>query len=338
MRALVTGAAGFVGANLVRELLRDGVEVRAMVRKNGDLRNLADLDVEIATGDLTDAGSLAPLLRGCDVLYHVAALYGEGEAAARLMYAINAEGTRNILRAAQTAGVSRVVHTSTIGTIGRPANGENADESVEFNLWATSSHYARSKYMGERIALEMAHMGLPVVVVNPCAPVGKYDIKPSSTGRRVVDYLEGRMPSFLEGGINFIDVEDVARGHILAARNGTVGERYILGNVNLSLKQFLQLMREVSGQKAPNGGDDNPLRQLARRILKSTAHSSQPHLHSLTCDCSKAIRELSLSPTPIRFSLAKAVQWFRDNGYIQPRHSSQPAARTFSAGRNLWNS
>jgi len=315
MRALVTGAAGFVGSWVVKELLREGIEVRAFVRPQSDLRNLQGLQVELAYGDLRQRESVDRAVRGCQMLFHVAAFYSAREADAPLLYEINVGGTRNVLEAALEAGVEKVVHTSTIGTIGRPAKGGLPDESVAFNLWDTASHYVKSKYLAERLALAMARRGLPVVVVNPCAPVGPGDLKPSPTGRRIVDYLRGKIPPYPEGGINFIAVEDVARGHLLAAEKGRVGERYILGHQqgNLSRRQFLSLMERVSGIPRPREGPRTRIRRLFRG--KTRGHSPP----SLTADPSKALRELGLPQTPLEEAFARAVQWFVENGYAPGR-------------------
>jgi dihydroflavonol-4-reductase len=315
VRALVTGATGFVGMWVARFLLEEGTQVRVLVRPGSDRRNLAGLDVEIAEGDLRDPESLAEALAGCEELYHVAALYSTREEDGPLMYEVNVGGTKALLKAARRAGVRRVVHTSTIGTIGRPADGSLPTEETEFNLWEQGSHYARSKYLAETVALSMAQEGLPVVVVNPCAPVGAGDLKPSSTGQRIVDYLNGREPSYLEGGINFISVRDVAAGHILAARRGRPGQRYILGNAagNLMREDFYRLMERVSGVRPPRGRSRNPLRWL--RGASRAGRGYQPP--ALTCNPARAIRELGLPQTPLEEAFAEAVEWFRQNGYVR---------------------
>jgi dihydroflavonol-4-reductase len=314
----VTGATGFVGSAVVRSLLRRGVAVKALARRSSDLRNIAGLDVEVFYGDLCDEDGLARALRGCDVLYHVAAYYSTDEADAPMMYEVNVRGTKTVMRAALKAGVPRAVHTSTIGTIGQPMDGSLATEETPFNLWDTSSHYVKSKYLGEIAALAMNKQGLSVVVVNPCAPVGPRDIKPSSTGQRIVDYLNGRLPSFVPGGINFISVRDVAEGEVLAAERGRAGERYILGHRegNLSLSDFLALMEEVSGVKAPRMPRSWPSLWPVRRG-KPAGEASNFRPKALTCDPSKAIRELELPQTPLALAFAEAVAWFRDNGYVR---------------------
>jgi len=313
--ALVTGATGFVGMWVARQLLKENKAVRVLVRSNSDLRNLDGLKVEKVVGDLRDPESLHAALHGCDELYHVAAFYSTAEDDGSLMYEINVGGTKSLFKAACRAGVGRIVYTSTIGTIGRPADGSLPTEDDEFNLWDRSSHYARSKHLAETVALSMAQDGMPIVIVNPCAPIGAGDIKPSSSGKRVIDYLAGRTPSFLEGGINFVSVRDVAAGHLLAARRGQAGRRYILGNANANLtrEDFYCLMEQVSGVNRPREGGRNPLRRLRRR-MPARPRGTQPA--ALTCNPTRAISELGLPQTPINEALSEAADWFRENGYV----------------------
>ena len=331
-RALVTGGTGFVGSAVVRALLREGVSVSCLVRPTSDLRNLDWLDITIIEGDLSDVSLIRRALRHCQQLYHVAAYYGTRPEDAPKMFATNVEGSRNALTAAAEAGLSRIVHTSTIGTIGRPRASRLSTEDDLFDDWETASPYVRSKLEAERIALDLARDGAPIVVVNPCAPIGARDIKPSSTGKRIVDYLQGRVPSFSPGGINFVSVEDVAQGHLLAARHGRVGERYILGNAdgNLRLEDFLALMERVSGVRPPGHRRAwglvprtcglGVLRRGARKLLrKEAATPPAPKGYrpaALTADPSKAIRELGLPQTPLEVAFRRAIDWFRANGYV----------------------
>jgi len=327
----------------VRSLLQRGDAVRILARPTSDLQNVAGLDVEIAVGDLLDENGLIEALRDCTVLYHVAAFYSTAETDSQKMYEVNVRGTKTALRAALKAGVQRAVHTSTIGTIGQPMDDSLATEEMPFNLWDTASHYAKSKYLAEVAALSMCKSGLPVVVVNPCAPVGPRDIQPSSTGRRILDYLHGKIPSFVPGGINFVSVNDVAEGHILAAEKGRLGERYILGNCdgNLLLPNFLALMERLSGVKRPpsaarrrwGGLASWPILTRRRLVLRPAAagdgetsrfgqtksgskatHDFRPM--SLTCDPSKAIRELGLPQTSLETAFSEAIAWFKEHGYL----------------------
>jgi dihydroflavonol-4-reductase len=294
--------------------------VRVLARRSSDPANIEGLGVEVAYGDLLDEAALANALHGCDTLFHLAALYSTADADCQMMYAVNVRGTKAVLRAAQAEGIARIVHTSTIGTIGQPLDGSLATEDTPSDQRAMGSHYAKSKYLGEVVALGMARRGLPVVVVNPCAPVGARDIKPTSTGQRVVDYLQGRMPSYVAGGINFISVEDVAEGHALAAERGKIGQRYILGHRdgNLSLDAFLALMERVSGAKRPriSGGWRSTLHR--KRPRAATGKDGQQDLrpHALTCDPSEAIHELGLPQTPLESAFADAVEWFREHRYV----------------------
>jgi dihydroflavonol-4-reductase len=283
-------------------------------------------------GDLLDREGLTAALRGCDTLYHVAAYYSTAEADSQTMYEVNVRGTKAVLRAALKAGVQRVVHTSTIGTIGQPTDGTLANEETPFNLWDRGSHYVKSKYLAELVALSICNDGLPVVVVNPCAPVGPRDIKPSSTGQRILDYVHGKQPSFVPGGINFVSVQDVAEGQVLAAERGSVGRRYILGNKdgNLSLPDFAALMERVSGIKPPSRPREHRTGRTARRLRsvlrlgRSKARNGRSEAGdrkdsrpmALTCDPTRAIHELGLPQTPLATALAEAVAWFRENGYV----------------------
>ncbi len=328
MKAFVTGATGFVGSAVVRALLRRGIQVTALARRSSDLRNLAGFDVAIVYGDLLKEDELAHALLGCEMLYHVAAYYSTSEADAQEMYEVNVQGTKAVMRAALTAGVQMVVHTSTIGTIGQPGHGRLATEDMPFDHWETGSHYAKSKYLGEVAAMSACNLGLPVVVVNPCAPVGPGDLKPSSTGQRILDYLHGKRPSFVPGGINFVPVEDVAEGHILAAEKGRIGERYILGHKegNLMLEDFLRLMERVSGGPAPEhqvtadvpmvGRALSLLRLGKRTLARRGAPVRDFRPDALTCDPSKAISELGLPQTPLEDAFVEAVAWFREHGYV----------------------
>jgi len=331
MRAFVTGGAGFVGAAVVRALLAAGIEVSCLVRPTSPQVNLDGLDVDLVVGDLSDVAAFGEALRGCQTLYHVAAFYSTRPEDAQAMYDINVGGTRDLLRAALDAGVERVVHTSTIGTIGRPAGGRPPTEDDVFAALASASPYARSKIEAEEFALSLGAEGGPVVVVNPCAPVGAGDVKPSSTGARILAYMQGRAPSFLDGGINFVSVEDVAAGHLLAAERGGVGQRYILGHAggNLTRADFYQLMARVTGVRPPGqrGGLLARAKNVARRVLRprpsattgAVDGTSQPRDYrpqALTADPSRAIRELGLPQTPLAVAVRQAVDWFRAHGYV----------------------
>ena len=253
MKALVTGGTGFIGSHVVRALLDDGASVRVLARAGSDRRALAGLPVEVVTGDLADPGSLTAALSGVEVLYHVAADYRLWAPDPAVLYRVNVEGTRALLLAAEAAGVSRVVYTSSVGALGLLPDGRPGTETTPVRLEDMVGDYKRSKFLGEREADEAAARGLPVVIVNPSAPVGPWDWKPTPTGRMLVDYLRGRMPAYLDTGLNLVHVRDVARGHLLAAARGRPGERYILGHAegNLGLRAIFERLAPYTGVPAP---------------------------------------------------------------------------------------
>lgn len=326
MVALVTGASGFIGANVVRALLAAGETVRALVRPGSDLRNLAGLPVELAYGDLRQPASLAAALRGCDTLYHVAAHYSLWTPDPRQVYATNVEGTTHLLRLALEMGIKKVVYTSSVATVGLPADGRPGDERFWASLETAVGHYKRSKILAEQRALALCQEGLPLVVVNPSAPVGPWDIKPTPTGQIIVDFLRRRLPAYLNTGLNLIDVRDVAQGHLLAAARGKIGERYILGCCNLSLRQILELLAEVTGLPAPRlrlpyglallaGYGSEALARLTRRPPRVPLVGVRMARRPMYFSAQKAVRELGLPQSPIAEALRCAVQWFRDHGY-----------------------
>jgi len=325
MKTLVTGTTGFVGSALVRELLQEGRRVRVLVRAGADTRNIDGLDVERVTGDLRDKNSLVRALEGCDVLYHAAAFYSLWDRQKDLLFDINVGGTRNVLEAALERGLRRVVYTSTVGCIGLPHDGSPGDEQTPMWPELLCNAYKQSKYRAEQTALEFLGKGLPLVIVNPTAPVGPRDIKPTPTGKIIVDFLDRKMPAYLDTGLNLIDVRDCARGHILAERRGRIGERYILGNRNLSLKEILLVLEKITGLKAPRvkmpywvayaaGG--------ACGIAADKITGTPPAVplagvkmakHFMYFDASKAVRELGLPQNPVEDALADAVRWFREH-------------------------
>jgi len=328
MKVFVTGATGFIGASLARELLRDGYEVRALARPESDRRNLRGLDLEICEGDLRDRDSLEKGLKGCEILFHAAADYRLWTRNPDVMYEINVGGTRNILEAALNHGLSRIVYTSSVGALGNPGDGQPGDEVIPVTLADMVGHYKKSKFLAEREAESFLKRGLPLVIVNPSTPVGELDIKPTPTGRIIVDFLNRRMPAYLDTGLNIIDVEDCARGHILAARLGRIGEKYILGNENLTLRRIFDMLEEITGLAAPRVRLPYTPILIAAYVNEAISRCTgkepliplagvQMAKKFMYFDPSKAVRELGLPQRPVVESLAKAVAWFRDNGYVK---------------------
>jgi len=328
MKALVTGGTGFIGANLVRLLLDEGLSVRVLVRPESQRTNLDGLDVECVLGDLRDPHSLTRALQGCNALFHAAASYVFWTRNPSAVYETNVGGTRNILSAALEAGIEKVVYTSTESTIGVPAGALGSEEHVS-SVDSLYGDYKKSKLLAERVALEMAGRGLPVTIVNPTMPIGAWDIKPTPTGQVVVDFLNGRMPAYVNTGLNVIDVADVARGHLLALERGREGERYILGHQNLTLRELLGGLGAVTGRRAANvriplglavaaGAVDELVRgkMLKRhpRIALAAVRTARKIRHF---DCSKAVKELGLPQSPLEGALTRAVAWFRERGYVR---------------------
>lgn len=327
MKTLVTGGTGFIGANVVRALLRQGRDVRALVRHGSDLRNLTGLDIELVVGDLRDCRSLEAALKGCDTLYHVAAVYALWTTNRQEIYESNVAGTVNILEAALTSAVQKIVYTSSVSTIGLPADGSPGTEQVPLRPDELISDYKRSKHLAEQEVLKYAERGLPVVIVNPSFPVGPWDSKPTPSGQVIVNFLRGRIPAYVDTGVNVVDVEDVAMGHLLAAEQGRVGERYILGHVNLTLAEMFQLLEEVSGVKAPRTRVPYSVAYLSACVSELVARTitHKPPFVTLAgvklsrkrmfFDPTKAVRELGFPQTPAIEAFDKAVRWFRAHGY-----------------------
>jgi dihydroflavonol-4-reductase len=326
MKALVTGATGFVGGAVARTLVRAGVDVRVLVRNESDLHNLDGLSIERVAGDLRDPASLRKALSGCQQLYHVAAYYALWAKDPAIFYDINVTGTRNMLEAARLAGIERTVYCSTIGAIGLPSGGGLGTEDTPVSLNQMAGHYKRSKYLAEQEVMKLAKEGLPVVIVNPSAPVGTGDVKPTPTGQVIVDFMKGRMPAYIETGMNIVDVDDVAVGHLLAMRKGRQGERYILGCKNLMLRDVFEMLSRLTGVKAPSlrlpRSAVLPLAYLNQWMANVTGQPPRIPLEGVRMakyimhyDCGKAIRELGIPQTPPEMALEKAVCWFRSHGY-----------------------
>ena len=313
--AVVTGANGFLGAHLVRALLRHGVAVRALVRPTANLHVLEGLDIDIRRGELTDIGFLRETLQGADVLFHLAAVYSQDPRDIGLMYRVNVGLVRALIRLAWEMGLRRIVHTSTIGTIGRREDGEPPDESVPFNLWNEASHYVRSKHLGEIAALTWAQMGAPVIIVNPTAPVGAYDWRPTATGRRILAVLRGEIPSYPPGGMNVVPARDVAEGMILAALHGQPATRYILGHQkgNLSLDQFIHMVAQAAGIAPPITPHRPSPRRWWTRWRRRHRHRKAGGPYALTANPRRAVEELGMPQSDLPAAFAEAVRWYRVN-------------------------
>ncbi len=328
MKAVVTGANGFIGANVVMALLRENTEVRAFVRKQSDTRALAGLDVELVHGDLRDPDSVRTALRGCEALFHVAALYTLWTRTPEEVYATNVAGTETVMKAAREQGIERIVYTSSESTVACVGDGTAATETGYTDPNHAAGDYKRSKCLAEQVVLKLCQAGLPAVIVNPTTPLGPHDYKPTPTGRIVVDFLNGRMPAYVETGFNFVDVEDVAAGHLLALKKGIPGQRYLLGNRNMTFKEMLDLLGRIAGKKPPRWRlplsvalaaaytDEFVRGKLLGREPRIPVAGVKAAGKRRFFDCSKARGELGLPQTPIPRTLEKTVDWFRTHGYV----------------------
>ena len=320
---LVTGASGFVGWHIARKLVERGCSVRVLVRQTSRLRELAG--VEAVTGDLRDAESLRRAVAGCERVFHAAADYRLWAPEPQELYESNVDGTRNLLAAARDAGVGQVVYTSTVGCIGIPKDGEG-NEQTPVGLDDMTGPYKRSKFLAEQVALEFAAGGFPVVIVNPTAPVGDHDFKPTPTGKIVVDFLKGGMPAYIETGLNLVDVKDVAEGHLLAADRGKPGERYILGSQNLTLAEIFARLERASGVKAPAhripyalafaaGAASTGWAAVTGQEPRASLDAVRMARKKMWVSHAKAGGALGFAPAPPDEALARAVAWFRTGGY-----------------------
>lgn len=333
MSVLVTGGSGFLGSHLVRLLLEEGQEVRVLVRPTSPPDNLTGLDVVCTPGDLREAPSLERAVRGCQQVYHCAADYRLWTPDPQELYRVNVDGTENLLRACREEGVERVVVTSSVAAVGIPEDGSPGNEETPVRLKDMIGHYKRSKFLAEEVAMRFAAEGDPIVVVNPSTPVGPGDLKPTATGRILTDFLNGRMPAYVQTGLNLVPVEDVARGHLLAARRGTPGRRYILGGEDMTLKEILDTLAEITGLPAP--GFEIPLwlasciahvdtffnASLLRREPRVPLEGVRMACKRMWFDWGRARSELGYAPGPVRPALERAVRWFVDHGHapVPPR-------------------
>ena len=330
MTTLVTGASGFVGSAVARALVGCGEPVRALVRRSSNLRLLQELPVEIVTGDLDEPASCRAALEGCNALFHVAADYRLWVPQPDAMYRTNVQGTRDLLAAAADAGLTRIVYTSSVATLGLRPDRQPADETTPATLAAMVGHYKRSKFLAEQAVRELvAETGLPVVIVNPAAPVGPGDARPTPTGRVVLEAARGRIPAYVDTGLNLVHVDDVAKGHLLAFQHGRVGERYILGGENLPLSQMLALIADLMGRRPPRlrlpAGALLPVALIAEAIARVgrgrepliTADGVRMARKPMYFTSAKAERELGYRSRPAVEGLRDAIAWYRSHGCLR---------------------
>jgi len=327
MRALVTGATGFVGAAVARALLAAGWQVRVLVRHGSDRRNVAALAVEQVIGDLTDSVSLEHALEGCEAAFHVAADYRLWAPRPQELYRANVDGTAHLLDAAGRAGVRRIVYTSSVATIGLPADGGAGGEDTPAGLADMIGHYKRSKFLAEERAREAAARGVPVIIVNPSTPIGPGDVKPTPTGQIVLDAARGRTPAYVDTGLNIVHVDDVAAGHLLAFHRGRIGERYILGGEDMTLRQILTLIAQLVGRSPPRirlpHGVVLPIAYAAELYARLTGRPTRVTVEGVRMarkrmffSSAKAVRELGYRWRPPSEAFADALRWFKANGYL----------------------
>ena len=327
MKILVTGATGFIGGNLARELWHKDYQVRALVRPGSNTLTIEDTGIEQVSGDILCAESVRRAITGCQAVFHCAATYTFWARNTQDIYRTNVAGTRLVLEEARRSGVEKVVYTSTVATVGLKPGGLGS-EDVPVNPGHLIGTYKKSKLQAEQVALKMAAEGLPVVVVNPTAPFGPWDVKPTPTGRVVLDFLRGKIPAYVGTGLNLVDVADVVAGHILAMEHGVSGQRYLLGNRNLSLKQIFKLLEELTGRPAPKlrlpfwvamgaGYIDQAWEgMLLHREPKIPLEGLKVSKTPMYVSCQKAVTELGLPQSPVEGALEKAIRWFTDYGYL----------------------
>ena len=342
MTTLVTGASGFVGSHVARQLVTAGQSVRVLVRHGSNLAALAGLEVECFEGDLRDASSLERAMNGVRRVFHVAADYRLWTPRPEEIYETNVEGTRRLLAASQRVGVERIVYTSTVATIAVPRHGALPNEDTHATLDEMIGHYKRSKFLAEQVVVEAAAAGAPVVIVNPTAPVGPWDWKPTPTGRIILDFLKGKIPAYVDTGLNVAAVEDIAAGHLLAAEKGRVGERYILGGRNMTLKQILDALSGITGRPSPRvrlphavalaaGYADQLFSRLAGREPQIPVEGVKMSRHRMFVESDKSARELGYQRTSVEAALERAVRWYEQHGYLASGAGNKSVAHAAAA-------
>jgi dihydroflavonol-4-reductase len=338
MKAFVTGATGFVGSHVAEALAARGADLRLLVRSESKRDNIAGLKVETVIGDLLKPDSFKKAMTGCDFVFHLAADYRLWVRDPDQMYRANVEGTRAIIQAAQECGVRRVIYCSSVATMGFLSDGSIADENSPVSLTEMIGHYKRSKFMAEQVALEAGRSGRNVVVVNPTTPIGERDIKPTPTGRIIVDFLNRKFPAYVDTGLNLVDVKDVVRGHLLAMEGAVPGERYILGGENLTLKQILDKLARLTGLPSPKTRVPHAVAMgfaVVDQFLVGTVMGKEPRAtveavrmgrKKMFASSAKAERELGYKSVPVENALERAVEWFQAHGYAPPAGQASPAS------------
>jgi dihydroflavonol-4-reductase len=333
MTTLVTGAAGFLGSHVTRQLVARGETVRVLMRASSTNRAIADLPLEYVTGDLRDAASLDRAMAGVKRVFHVAADYRLWAKRSQDIYDSNVGGTKNLLEAAKCAGVEQLIYTSTVATLAVD-RAELPNERTDARLEEMVGHYKRSKWLAEKEALDAAKAGLPVIVAMPTTPIGPWDWKPTPTGKIVLDFLNGKMPGYVETGLNFVGVEECAAGHLLVAEKGKVGERYLLGGENLTLKEMLDILAKLTGLPAPSlkiphglalgvAYAETAFSRLIRREPQIPVEGVKIAHHMMFVDCTRAQKELGFQPGSVAAALDRAVRWYEANGYVSKRRAKR---------------
>jgi len=332
VRVLITGATGFIGYHVAKTLRKKSLDVRALVRTESEISELKSLDVEMTVGDIRDAESVKAALKGCAQLYHLAADYRLWVPDPDSMYETNVQGTKNVMEAAQELGIEKVIYTSSVGVWAGDTEGRALNEETPSELNRMVGHYKQSKYLAEKEVYRFIEKGLPAIIVNPSTPVGPFDRKPTPTGQIIVDFMNGKIPAYLNTGLNFVDVADVAEGHWLASVHGRTGQRYILGNENMPLKAFFETLARTTGKRAPNIRlPYYPVLILAyfNEVISKWVTKRPPKIpltgvrmarRYMFFSSLKAVRELKLPQHPIETALENAVKWFADNGYLDQNH------------------
>jgi len=327
MKILVTGGSGYIGSAIVRELVTGKDKVKVLVRKTDDLCNIEGLGLELVYGDITDFHSIKEALKGCDRVFHLAAIYAIWLPDPKMMYWVNVQGTKNVLEACLQKKIKKVVYTSSVAALGAHGKERPADESAQFNLWHTKDHYYLSKFRAEQTVLDYSRRGLPVVIVNPTNPCGPRDMMPTPNGQLIINIIKGKLPGYVDGGINVSDIDDTAKGHVLAMEKGKPGEKYILGNTHVSVKEYFDMIAQVGGGKSPSikipravavvsGYLYQLLAEITRKPPVTTAAWVRVGSEYSFWDSSKAVEELGMPQTPIRESIQNAIDWFKENGYL----------------------